>query len=55
MLSFFPRDILDEVLDLIESVSEGLPIHSMIPKVPVFLHYLYAVPVPLHYYKSDVL
>ena len=23
MLSFFPRDVLDEILDLIESVSEG--------------------------------
>ena len=25
MLSFFPRDILDEILDLIESVYEGFP------------------------------
>ena len=25
MLSFFPRDVLDENLDLIESVSEGFP------------------------------
>ena len=25
MLSFFPRDILDEIWDLIESVSEGFP------------------------------
>ena len=25
MLSFFPRDVLDEILNLIESVSEGLP------------------------------
>ena len=25
MPSFFPRDILDETLDLIESVSEGFP------------------------------
>ena len=23
MLSFFPRDVLDEILDLIESVSDG--------------------------------
>ena len=35
MLPFFPRDILDEILDLIESVSEGLPTHSMIPKLHV--------------------
>ena len=25
VLAFFPRDILDEILDLIESVSEGFP------------------------------
>ena len=25
MLSFFPRGILDEILNLIESVSDGLP------------------------------
>ena len=25
MLSFFPRDVLDEILDLIESVLEGFP------------------------------
>ena len=24
MLSFFPQDVLDEIWDLIESVSEGL-------------------------------
>ena len=25
MLSFFPRDVLDDILNLIESVSEGFP------------------------------
>ena len=25
VLSFFPRGVLDEILDLIESVSEGFP------------------------------
>ena len=29
MLSFFPRDVLDEILDLIESVSEGFPTYSL--------------------------
>ena len=29
MLSFFPGDVLD-VLDLIESVSEGFPIYSFV-------------------------
>ena len=28
MLSFFPRDVLDEVSDLIESVSEGFSTNS---------------------------
>ena len=28
MLSFFPRDVLDEILDLIESVSGGFPTYS---------------------------
>ena len=28
MLFFFPRDVLDEILDLIESVSEGFPTYS---------------------------
>ena len=30
MLSFFPRDVLDEIWDLIESVSEGFPFYSSI-------------------------
>ena len=28
MLSFFPRDVLDGIWDLIESVSEGFPTYS---------------------------
>ena len=28
VLSFFPRDVLDEILNLIESVSEGFPSYS---------------------------
>ena len=27
-LSIFPRELLDEILDLIESVSEGFPTYS---------------------------
>ena len=30
MLSFFPRGVLDEILNLIESVSEGFPSYSLI-------------------------
>ena len=28
MLSFFPRDVLDEMWDLFKSVSEGFPTYS---------------------------
>ena len=28
VLSFFPRDVLHEILNLIESVSEGFPSYS---------------------------
>ena len=31
MLSFFPRGVLDEILNLIESVSEGFPSYSFMP------------------------
>ena len=30
VLSFFPRDVLDEILNLIGSVSEGFPSYSCI-------------------------
>ena len=30
MLSFFSRDVLDEILNLIESVSEGFPTYYLI-------------------------
>ena len=30
VLSFFPRDVLDEILNFIESVSEGFPTYSCI-------------------------
>ena len=33
MLSFFPRDVLDEILNLIESVSEGFPSYSCISEL----------------------
>ena len=30
MLSFFPRGVLEEIMNLIESVSEGFPSYSLI-------------------------
>ena len=35
MLFFFPRGGLDEILNLIESVSEGFPSYFSMPKVKV--------------------
>ena len=32
MLSFFPRDVLGEIWDLIESVSEGFPTYFFVVK-----------------------
>ena len=32
VLSFFPRDVLDEILNLIESVSEDFPSYSLNPE-----------------------
>ena len=31
MLSFCPRGVLDEILNLVESVSEGFPSYSCLP------------------------
>ena len=33
VLSFFPRDVLDEILNLIGSVSEGFPSYSSTLKI----------------------
>ena len=30
VLSFFPRGVLDEILNLIESVSEGFPSYALV-------------------------
>ena len=49
VLSFFPRDVLDEILNLIESVSEDFPSYSPMPLLPLG----YGTPSPLPY-KSKV-
>ena len=36
MLSFFPGDVLDEIWDLIESVSKGFPSYSFMLTFNVF-------------------
>ena len=40
VLSFFPRDVLDEILNLIESVSEDFPSYS-------YSQFIISVPVSL--------
>ena len=37
VLSFFPRDVLDEILNLIESVSEDFPSYSSIWSKKAFM------------------
>ena len=41
VLSFFPRDVLDEILNLIESVSEDFPSYSFLPITTVVQAYRY--------------
>ena len=36
VLSFFPRDVLDEILNLIESVSEDFPSYSFMEVKTIF-------------------
>ena len=43
VLSFFPRDVLDEILSLIESVSEDFPSYS---------HVTYRFGVPTGFLKT---
>ena len=38
VLSFFPRDVLDEILNLIESVSEDFPSYSMIVPTSSYIY-----------------
>ena len=40
VLSFFPRDVLDEILNLIESVSEDFPSYSCTLKVILYFEML---------------
>ena len=50
MLSFFPRDVLDKIWDLIGSVSEGFPIYffKQSPEAR------YAVPVYIYLMQREV-
>ena len=43
VLSFFPRDVLDEILNLIESVSEDFPSYSQKYARIENIHYLWQI------------
>ena len=40
VLSFFPRDVLDEILNLIESVSEDFPSYSCVWEKVKIIYFL---------------
>ena len=41
VLSFFPRDVLDEILNLIESVSEDFPSYSFKTRPSIFFFFFF--------------
>ena len=50
MLSFLPRDVLDEILNLIESVSEEFPSYSF-----VLSHYKKMFTHHMKIYSNDII
>ena len=56
MLSFFPRGVLDEILNLIGSVSEEFPFScSIVLFVAYFLHWMFWFKEMMVCYLVDVL
>ena len=57
MLSFFPRGVLDEILNLIESVSEDFPSYSSIFKdrsvTSYILDYFENKELPITWYRYN--
>ena len=55
MLSFFPRGVLDEILNLIESVSEGFPSNSWIKREVPNISFLFsAIPEDMHSQQQSI-
>ena len=52
VLSFFPRDVLDEILNLIESVSEDFPSYSLKPSLLLFFFFFFLVVVFYVFFAS---
>ena len=53
VLSFFPRDVLDEILNLIESVSEDFPSYSCSLSLTQ-MHLMLELAVYSHRYKRGM-
>ena len=55
VLSFFPRDVLDEILNLIESVSEDFPSYFCLFAIsfPVFHRCIYLSDSIFQYFASQ--
>ena len=49
VLSFFPRDVLDEILNLIESVSEDFPSYFCLLNFKVSQFYLLSLLVKIYF------
>ena len=54
MLSFFPRGVFDEILNLTESVSEGFPSYSLTkePCLQKVLVYYKSIDDAIHLYQT---
>ena len=57
VLSFFPRDVLDEILNLIESVSEDFPSYSFMKTIltPILNFEIRTFYRDIELYRIDVL
>ena len=57
VLSFFPRDVLDEILNLIGSVSEGFPSYSFMKQLFTWLSLVVSLMASfvLSFFPLDVL
>ena len=53
MLSFFPRDVLDEIFNLIESVSDGFPSYSLVVALLLLLLQLLIIMIIINGYNND--
>ena len=55
MLSLFPRDVLDEISNLFESVSEGFPTYSYILSCQISIELIFYYYHHYYYYVLDQL